>query len=80
MPEPDPAPRFSGLERLVVRPDSNLLMVGERTNVAGSRRFARWHSPASRPPEEWSLTGLNLLISRLADTSWVPCECRATFT
>ncbi len=33
--------RFSGLEPLVVRPDSNFLMVGERTNVTGSPRFAR---------------------------------------
>jgi len=33
--------RFSGLEPLVIRPESNFLMVGERTNVTGSRRFAR---------------------------------------
>ena len=42
-PIPD-VPRWStyaGLERLVVRPDSNFLMVGERTNVTGSKRFAR---------------------------------------
>jgi 5-methyltetrahydrofolate--homocysteine methyltransferase len=41
VPEPDGLSRFSGLEPLVVRPDSNFLMVGERTNVTGSRRFAR---------------------------------------
>ena len=35
------APRFSGLEVLTVRPDSNFLLVGERTNVTGSKRFAR---------------------------------------
>jgi len=33
--------RLSGLEPLVVREDSNFQMVGERTNVTGSRRFAR---------------------------------------
>jgi 5-methyltetrahydrofolate--homocysteine methyltransferase len=33
--------RLSGLERLTIRPDSNFIMVGERTNVAGSRKFAR---------------------------------------
>jgi 5-methyltetrahydrofolate--homocysteine methyltransferase len=33
--------RYSGREQLEVRPDSNFLMVGERTNVTGSRRFAR---------------------------------------
>ncbi len=32
---------FTGLETLRVRPDSNFLMVGERTNVAGSARFRR---------------------------------------
>ena len=35
------APRFSGLETLTVRDESNFLLVGERTNVTGSRRFAR---------------------------------------
>ena len=33
--------RLSGLEPLVVRPDSNFVNIGERTNVAGSRKFAR---------------------------------------
>ena len=32
---------YSGLEVLTVRPDTNFLMVGERTNVTGSRRFAK---------------------------------------
>jgi 5-methyltetrahydrofolate--homocysteine methyltransferase len=32
--------RFSGLETLTIRPDSNFIMIGERTNVTGSRRFA----------------------------------------
>jgi len=31
---------FSGLETLTVRPDSTLIVVGERTNVTGSKRFA----------------------------------------
>src|SRR3954469_15820770 len=33
--------QLSGLEPLVIRPDSNFQMVGERTNVTGSARFAR---------------------------------------
>lgn len=33
--------KLSGLEPLVVRPDSNFVNVGERTNVTGSKRFAR---------------------------------------
>jgi 5-methyltetrahydrofolate--homocysteine methyltransferase len=32
---------LSGLEPLTIRPDSNFQMVGERTNVTGSARFAR---------------------------------------
>jgi 5-methyltetrahydrofolate--homocysteine methyltransferase len=40
-PPADPTPRFAGLEPLVVRPGTNLVNVGERTNVTGSRRFAR---------------------------------------
>jgi len=32
---------LSGLEAYVMRPDSNFMNVGERTNVTGSRKFAR---------------------------------------
>ncbi len=41
IPAPRPFTRFSGLEPLVLRPDSNFTMIGERTNVTGSRRFAK---------------------------------------
>ena len=40
-PSPRPDSRFSGLEPLVLRPDSNFTMIGERTNVTGSKRFAK---------------------------------------
>ena len=33
--------RFSGQEPLTLRPESNFIMVGERTNVTGSRKFAK---------------------------------------
>lgn len=33
--------RLSGLEPLVVRPDTNFVNIGERTNVTGSKKFAR---------------------------------------
>jgi len=33
--------QFAGLETLTIRPDSNFQMIGERTNVTGSVRFAR---------------------------------------
>jgi len=33
--------RISGLEATVLRPDSNFMNIGERTNVTGSRKFLR---------------------------------------
>jgi 5-methyltetrahydrofolate--homocysteine methyltransferase len=33
--------RLSGLEPLIVTPESNFINVGERTNVTGSRKFLR---------------------------------------
>ncbi|CAG0932118.1 hypothetical protein PLCT1_01971, partial [Planctomycetaceae bacterium] len=33
--------RFSGLETLVIRPETNFVMIGERTNVTGSKRFMK---------------------------------------
>jgi 5-methyltetrahydrofolate--homocysteine methyltransferase len=39
-PERPKPTRYAGLEVLTVRPDSNFLMIGERTNVTGSARFA----------------------------------------
>ncbi|MBM4377348.1 MAG: methionine synthase [Deltaproteobacteria bacterium] len=41
LPKPEPHSFFSGLETLTLRPDSNFQMIGERTNVTGSKRFAR---------------------------------------
>ena len=38
---PEPYMRLSGTRPLTLRPDSNFLMIGERTNVTGSRKFAR---------------------------------------
>ncbi len=33
--------RLSGLEPLIITPESNFINVGERTNVAGSKKFLR---------------------------------------
>jgi 5-methyltetrahydrofolate--homocysteine methyltransferase len=41
IPDPIPYTRYAGLEPLIIRPDSNFTMIGERTNVTGSRRFRR---------------------------------------
>ena len=40
-PAVEPLTRLSGQEALTLRPDANFLMVGERNNVTGSRKFAR---------------------------------------
>ncbi|HWP66342.1 MAG TPA: methionine synthase, partial [Candidatus Limnocylindria bacterium] len=39
-PAPRPYAHWSGLESLEIRPDSNFIMIGERTNVTGSAKFA----------------------------------------
>jgi 5-methyltetrahydrofolate--homocysteine methyltransferase len=41
IPEVPRRTRLSGQEALTLRPDANFTMVGERTNVTGSKRFAR---------------------------------------
>jgi len=41
IPSKDNQTKYSGLEALVVRDDMNFINVGERTNVTGSRKFAR---------------------------------------
>jgi 5-methyltetrahydrofolate--homocysteine methyltransferase len=38
---PTPYLQLAGTQPLTLRPDSNFLMIGERTNVTGSRKFAR---------------------------------------
>jgi 5-methyltetrahydrofolate--homocysteine methyltransferase len=40
-PSPPPRLRLSGLEPLTVGPDTLFVNIGERTNVTGSRRFAK---------------------------------------
>jgi 5-methyltetrahydrofolate--homocysteine methyltransferase len=41
IPAIEPHLRLSGLDAVTVRPDSNFLNIGERTNVAGSPKFAQ---------------------------------------
>ena len=42
VPAVQPYLRLSGLDAVTVRPDSNFLNIGERTNVAGSPKFAQF--------------------------------------
>ena len=58
--------QFSGLETLTIRPDSNFQMVGERTNVTGSARFARLikaenYTEAVRVATEQVRNGANII-------------------
>ena len=41
VPAIEPLTRLSGLEALTIRPDSNFVNIGERTNVTGSPAFAK---------------------------------------
>ncbi len=41
VPELAPLPRFSGLEAFNIHPETLFVNVGERTNVTGSKKFAR---------------------------------------
>jgi len=41
VPNRPPYAMLSGLEPLIIRPETNFVNVGERTNVTGSRKFAR---------------------------------------
>jgi 5-methyltetrahydrofolate--homocysteine methyltransferase len=41
LPGRERVPRFSGLEPFWIRPDTGFVMIGERTNITGSKRFRR---------------------------------------
>jgi 5-methyltetrahydrofolate--homocysteine methyltransferase len=41
VPEPRHLSRFSGLEPFAITEDTNFVMIGERTNITGSKRFRR---------------------------------------
>jgi 5-methyltetrahydrofolate--homocysteine methyltransferase len=41
IPQLEPLPFYSGLEPVLLRPETNFVNIGERTNVTGSKKFAR---------------------------------------
>ncbi|MDN4165200.1 methionine synthase [Cytophagales bacterium LB-30] len=41
IPQLERRPMFSGLEPLIITPETNFVNVGERTNVTGSKKFAK---------------------------------------
>ncbi len=57
---------YSGIEPLILRHDSSFIMIGERTNITGSRRFARLiregnYEEALRVAREQAEGGANIL-------------------
>jgi 5-methyltetrahydrofolate--homocysteine methyltransferase len=66
VPARQPRSRFSGLEPFEIGPDTGFVMIGERTNVAGSVRFRRLveagdHQAAAAVALEQVRGGANLL-------------------
>ena len=66
LPPAKPGTRFSGLEPFEIGPDTGFVMIGERTNVAGSARFRRLieagnHQAAADVALEQVRGGANLL-------------------
>ena len=58
--------RLSGREALTIRPESNFTMIGERTNVTGSKKFARLilsdnYEAAIAIAREQAMNGANIL-------------------
>ncbi|HOY48640.1 MAG TPA: methionine synthase [Flavobacteriales bacterium] len=41
IPDVEPVPFYSGLEPVTIREETNFVNIGERTNVTGSKKFAR---------------------------------------
>lgn len=59
-------PHFSGMDSLVIQPDSNFTLIGERTNVTGSRKFARLitngdYESATEIARQQALGGANII-------------------
>src|SRR5436305_12517833 len=40
-PKIEPYTRLSGMEALTIRPDTNFVNIGERTNITGSPKFSK---------------------------------------
>ncbi|MFT7485449.1 MAG: 5-methyltetrahydrofolate--homocysteine methyltransferase [Candidatus Paceibacteria bacterium] len=75
---------FSGLESLPVDADSNFLMVGERTNVAGSAKFRRLiqeekYEEAVDVAVEQVRGGANILDVNMDDGMLESEQCMTTF-
>ena len=82
--EPERFSRYSGLEPLVVRPDTNFVMIGERTNVTGSRRFLKLiregdHQSALAVALEQVRGGANLIDVNMDEAMLDSEQAMATF-
>ncbi|HEY6361788.1 MAG TPA: methionine synthase [Vicinamibacterales bacterium] len=82
VPNPDRFTQFAGLETLTIRPDSNFILIGERTNVTGSKRFARLvtsgqYGDASNVALDQVRGGANILDVNM-DEGMLDCEAAMT--
>ena len=77
-------PAFSGLEALTIRPESGFQMIGERTNVSGSKKFLRLiqagnFSEATGVALEQVRGGANLLDVNMDEALLDSERCMTTF-
>lgn len=69
---PAKASRFSGLEPFEIGADTGFIMIGERTNVTGSKRFRKLIGRATTRPR-WTWRWSRSAAARTSSTStWTP--------
>jgi 5-methyltetrahydrofolate--homocysteine methyltransferase len=83
-PQRKPYAMFSGLESLIIREDSNFQMIGERTNVSGSRKFLRLvkeekYSEALEVALDQVRGGANILDVNMDEALLESERCMTTF-
>jgi len=76
--------RYSGLEPLVIRPETNFIMIGERTNVTGSAKFAELvkkgdYATATQVAAEQVRNGANIVDVNMDEGMLDGVEAMTTF-
>ena len=67
-----PRSRFSGLETFEIGPDTGFVMIGERTNVAGSARFRRLVEAGDNRPPSTSRSSRSAAARTCSTSTWTP--------
>jgi len=84
IPPPRPYTSYAGLEVFTLRPDSNFTMVGERTNITGSKKFDRLiknreYTAALDVAREQVFNGANIIDINMDEGMIDSPEVMATF-